>query len=430
MLQSFIPQAQGLVRAPLAPGTPIPPEALWIDLIEPTPEEEKFVEQALGIDVPTREEMKEIEASNRLYEDNGTLYMTITIVTKLDTDLPVNSQITFILAGQRLITNRYVDPQPFQRFIAYAEKHPGTCTSAGALLAGLIEAIVNRMADVLERVGTDLDQLSDEVFSPPKRRRSASSRTRDSRAVLARVGQNGDLTSKARESLVTLGRLLAFVQQSSAIPPQSDVRARFRTLNRDVMALSDHATFLSGKATFLLEAVLGMLNIEQNNVIKIFSVAAVVLLPPTLIASIYGMNFRFMPEFEWAYGYPFAIALMVVSAILPYLYFKRRGWLAVAGTAAGCGRSAPRSSSATTTLTTMRNTGYSQPPPALLNTQPLPIWTHVAPIRMGTRASATYRVPMPSTSSAPPMASAAIVRYANVVGSPMEAKNCAVPAKP
>jgi magnesium transporter len=287
-----------------------------------------MIERELGIDVPTREEMKEIEASNRLYEENGVLYMTITIVTRLDSDLPESSQITFILAKDRLVTNRYSDPLPFQRFIAYAEKHPGVCSSAAALLAGLIEAIVNRMADVLERVGADLDSLSSEVFSPPrKRRRSAKTQARDSRTILSRVGQNGDLTSKARESLVSLNRLLTFVQQSAAVSIANDVRARFRTLGRDVLALSDHASFLGVKANFLLEATLGMLNIEQNNIIKIFSVAAVVFLPPTLIASIYGMNFHVMPELDWVLGYPFAIALMVVSAILPYLYFKRRGWL-------------------------------------------------------------------------------------------------------
>ena len=327
MLNVFVAQPQGLARIETAAG-PIPPDALWIDLIDPAQEQEQLVESTLGIDVPTREEMKEIEASNRLYEENGVLYMTITIVTRLDSDLPESSQITFILAKDRLITNRYSDPLPFQRFIAYAERHPGVCSSAAALLAGLIEAIVNRMADVLERVGADLDQLSSEVFSPPrKRRRSAKSVARDSRTILSRVGQNGDLTSKARESLVSLNRLLTFVQQSAAVSLANDVRARFRTLGRDVLALSDHASFLGNKATFLLEATLGMLNIEQNNIIKIFSVAAVVFLPPTLIASIYGMNFHVMPELDWLFGYPFAIALMVVSAILPYLYFKRRGWL-------------------------------------------------------------------------------------------------------
>jgi magnesium transporter len=327
MLNVFVAQAQGLARIEPPSGS-IPSDALWLDLIEPTQEQEQLVESTYSIDVPTREEMKEIEASNRLYEENGVLYMTITIVTRLDSDLPESSQITFILAKDRLITNRYSDPMPFQRFIAYAERHPGVCTSAAALLAGLIEAIVNRMADVLERVGADLDSLSSEVFSPSgKRRRSAKTVARDSRTILSRVGQNGDLTSKARESLVSLNRLLTFVQQSAAVTLANDVRARFRTLGRDVLALSDHASFLGNKANFLLEATLGMLNIEQNNIIKIFSVAAVVFLPPTLIASIYGMNFHVMPELDWLFGYPFALGLMVVSAILPYLYFKRRGWL-------------------------------------------------------------------------------------------------------
>ena len=327
MLNVFVAQAQGLARVEPPSGS-LPPDALWLDLIEPTQEQEQLVESTYSIDVPTREEMKEIEASNRLYEEEGVLYMTITIVTRLDSDLPESSQITFILAKDRLVTNRYSDPLPFQRFIAYAEKHPAVCSSAAALLAGLIESIVNRMADVLERVGADLDSLSSEVFSPPKkRRRSAKSQARDSRTILSRVGQNGDLTSKARESLVSLNRLLTFVQQSAAVTLANDVRARFRTLGRDVLALSDHASFLGVKANFLLEATLGMLNIEQNNIIKIFSVAAVVFLPPTLIASIYGMNFHVMPELDWLFGYPFALCLMVVSAILPYLYFKRRGWL-------------------------------------------------------------------------------------------------------
>jgi magnesium transporter len=253
--------------------------------------------------------------------------MTITIVTRLDTDLPESSQITFIMVKDRLVTNRYVDPLPFQRFISFAERHPNSCTSAPMILAGLIEAIINRMADVLERVGSDLDQLSNGVFTPPTKRRSARTQSRNTRAVLEQVGQDGDLTSKARESLVSVNRMLTFVQQTTVLTLQNDVRARFRTLSRDVLALSDHASFLASKANFLLEATLGMINIEQNNIIKIFSVAAVVFLPPTLIASIYGMNFHFMPELGWIGGYPMAIVLMIISAILPYVYFKRRGWL-------------------------------------------------------------------------------------------------------
>ncbi len=326
MLNSYVSQPQGLARSDSAAGV-IPPEALWIDLIEPTEEEEKLVESTFGVDVPTREEMREIEASNRMYEEAGAIYMTITIVTRLDTDLPESAQITFIMAKDRLITNRYVDPLPFQRFISFAERHPNSCTSSPMILTGLVEAIVNRMADVLERVGADLDQLSSEVFTPARKKRSARIATRDTRATLARVGQDGDLTSKARESLVSVNRLLTFVQQTTVLTLQNDVRGRFRTLSRDVLALSDHASFLASKANFLLEAMLGLINIEQNNIIKIFSVAAVVFLPPTLIASIYGMNFHFMPELGWIGGYPMAIVLMIFSAILPYAYFKRNGWL-------------------------------------------------------------------------------------------------------
>ena len=323
MLNCFVPEPHGLTRLDPAPAV-VPEHCLWVDLVEPTLDEEKSVEQFLAIDVPTREEMKEIEASNRLYEEDGALYMTATVVTKIDTERPESSAITFILVRNKLITNRYSDPLPFRRFIAYAERHSSVCGSATTVLAGLLESIIERIADVLERVGSDLDELSAGVFAPPRRRKTV---TRDLRAVMERIGRGGDLTSKARESLVTLGRLLSFVQQSSSVNLSGDLRSRFRTLTRDVQALSDHASFVANKLTFMLEATLGLINIEQNNIIKIFSVAAVVFLPPTLIASIYGMNFQHMPELEWYVGYPFAVVLMVISAILPYVYFKRRGWL-------------------------------------------------------------------------------------------------------
>src|SRR5262245_25612179 len=190
MLNVFVPGPNGLVRAEYTPDKGLPPEAIWIDLLEPDPAEEKRIEQALRIDVPTREEMREIEASNRLYEENGTLYMTATIVTKLDTDLPEATQVTFILTGSRLVTNRYTDPLPFRRFLAYAETHPAACTSPSLLLVGLLESIINRIADVLERVGADIDGISAEVFATANRRRAVP---HDFREVLSRVGQSGEL---------------------------------------------------------------------------------------------------------------------------------------------------------------------------------------------------------------------------------------------
>jgi magnesium transporter len=245
-------------------------------------------------------------------------------VTRIDTDRPEAAAVTFIVARNKLITNRYHDPLPFRRYTAYAQRHPAATGSALAVLAGLLEAVIERSADILERVSADLDELSAGIFANPERRQSVS---RDMRAVMQRIGRIGDLVSKSRESLVSLGRLLSYVQQSGAVSLTPDLRARFKTLSRDVLALTDHASFVSTKTSFMLEATLGLINIEQNDIIKIFSVAAVAFLPPTLIASIYGMNFHFMPELDWKLGYPLALLLMVVSAVVPYVYFKRRGWL-------------------------------------------------------------------------------------------------------
>jgi magnesium transporter len=324
MLSAFVPQPQGLARFELRAGAAIPGEAIWLDLLEPTPSEEKQVESFLSIDVPTRDEMREIESSNRLYEEDGSLYMTATVVTKLDSDLPESTQITFILSSHKLVTNRYVDPLPFRRFVAYAERHTTSCSTPPAVLAGLVEAIINRVADVIERVATDLDGASVEVFSVQRRKRGAF---RDYRRVLERLGQNGELISKARESLVSLGRLLTFVQQSTSVDMSQDVRNRFRTLSRDVMAMSDHASFLGTKVSFILDATLGLINIDQNNILKIFSVVTVFLLPPSVIGAVFGMNFEHIPGTHDPWGFWVACAFMAASAVGPFVWFKRKGWL-------------------------------------------------------------------------------------------------------
>ena len=324
MLSAFVAQPQGLARFELRAGAAIPGEAIWLDLLEPTPSEEKQVESFLSIDVPTRDEMREIEASNRLYEEDGALYMTATVVTKLDSDLPESTQITFILSAVKLVTNRYVDPLPFRRFIAYAERHTTSCNSPPAVLAGLVESIINRVADVIERVATDLDAASVEVFSASRSKRGA---IRDFRQTLERLGQNGELISKARESLVSLGRLLTFVQQSTTVPMQDEVRGRLRILSRDVLAMSDHASFLGTKVSFILDATLGLINIDQNNILKIFSVVTVFLLPPSVIGAVYGMNFDHLPGAHEPWGFWAALGVMLVSAIGPFVYFKQKGWL-------------------------------------------------------------------------------------------------------
>ena len=324
MLRLLIPTGTGYTWIEHAPPAPFPDEFLWADLYEPSPEEERAVESLLTVDVPTRDEMKEIETSNRLYEEGGAVYMTATVASKLDTITPESSAITFILVNGRLITNRYAEPTPVRRFMQFVERSPVACTSAPTLLAGLLEAFIERIADLLERVQGDLDSLSHVIFPRSNASRPSSE---DLNSMIQRIGANGELVSKARESLVSFQRLLMYVPQTVNVTLSQEQRARFHSTLRDVQSLSDHATFLGSKIAFLLDAVLGLINLEQNNIIKIFSVAAVMFLPPTLIASIYGMNFHHMPELDKFWGYPLAVLAMVVSALVPYVYFRRKGWL-------------------------------------------------------------------------------------------------------
>ncbi len=302
-------------------------DPVWIDLLNPTREEDKLVEQALGVAVPTREEMAEIEASSRLYQEGGAHYMTAVVLFQPDspTEPLVSTPITFILAGDRLVTVRYAEPRGIKMFLARVQKRDAPCMSGPAVLTGLLEAIVDREADRVERIQAEVDKLSQSIFGA-----RGGERTRALRfdVSIRAIGREGEFTSRSRESLLTLGRLLTYL--GHVMSERGDdklLRARIKTAYRDVQSLADHIGYLSTKTTFLLDATLGMINNEQNSIIKIFSVLAVALMPPTLVGTIYGMNFQHMPEIHWAFGYPMALGLMVVSAVIPWLYFKHKGWL-------------------------------------------------------------------------------------------------------
>jgi magnesium transporter len=300
-------------------------EAVWIDILNPTPEEEVRVEKALKIDVPTREEQQEIEVSSRLYQEDGAHFMTATLMYQPEQGEPRTTPVTFILAGQRLITVRYAEPRAFSIYVARCNRSESGLKSASAILIGLIETIVDRLADFIERIQAEVEGLSHSIFEI---KGGVASRQRRFDVLLRAIGREGEIASKARESAHSLGRLLTFLVHAATERKEDKLlQARVRTAARDVNSLTDHATFLSGKIIFLLDATLGMINIQQNDIIKIFSVAAVVFLPPTLLASIYGMNFHNMPELDWMFGYPLALILMVLAAVLPYIYFKRKGWL-------------------------------------------------------------------------------------------------------
>jgi magnesium transporter len=326
ILSRFARELQPLAEPPAGE---LSPEAIWIDLCSPTPEEVRFVERTLGIAVPSREEMQEIEASSRVYEEGEALFLTATLLFHADEPPPATTEVTFVLKGDRLVTLRYEDPQPFRTIKTRLERSGGGLGTAQAVFFWLVDQIVARLADILEKTDLDVDDLSAAIFGAAAKRRAEAGERIDLVRTVDRIGRSGDTAAKLRESILTLQRVLLAVATSPLVSGSNrkEVRARAKALVRDVQSLSDHTTFLSQKTSFLLEATLGLINIEQNNIIKIFSVVAVVFLPPTLIASIYGMNFEYMPELSWPLGYPFALALMVLSAALPYWLFKRRGWL-------------------------------------------------------------------------------------------------------
>jgi magnesium transporter len=319
----YMKESTGLQKVTYTAGMQVPDNAVWLDMYNLSPEEEACAESFLNLDIPTREEMHELELSSSLYQENNAIYMKATILTKADTAEPESHAVTFIIVGQRLITIRYSEPKPFIHFAARALKLPPDLCTAQHIYVGLVESVIERIADILESTGKSIDQMTRMIF-----RASKSIDTKpDYQRTLLQIGHEGDIISKCRESMMTLNRMCSYAVHTSLAGMEGENYVRLETIIKDIAALNDHAAFLSNKINFLLDATLGMINNEQNTIIKIFSVVAVVFLPPTLIASIYGMNFKIIPELQWEFGYPMAIGMMVLSAILPYLYFKHRKWL-------------------------------------------------------------------------------------------------------
>jgi magnesium transporter len=326
MLSIFAPSDFALRKVEPADFAALPENAVWIDLVKPTAEEDKAVERLAGIAVPTREDMQEIEISSRLYVENGARYMTATLMCAADTESPRITPVTFILAHHRLVTVRYDLPKPFMLVENKLARSCAPGIAGEAVMLELLDAVIDRCADILERAGADVDQVSHDIFEPEGVARTGHAKRYSD--ILIQIGRKGDLTSKVRESLVSIGRLVAFLSASvEGVKWSKEMREQLKTMQRDVASLSDHASYLSNKITFVLDAMLGVVNLEQNNIIKLFSVMAVVLMPPTLIASVYGMNFKVMPELEWVHGYPMALVMMLLAAVLPYVFFKWKRWL-------------------------------------------------------------------------------------------------------
>lgn len=321
MIHRYAQQGGRLVVATEVDAGP----ALWLDLVTPDRAEELSVEADLGLDLPTREDMEEIEQSSRLYAEDGALFMTVMLPAQTEADAPVSAPVTLVLTSELLVTIRYHAPKTFEIALQRAAKGGLACDTAEDLTLSLLEVMVDRLADVLERVARDVEVISRSIFAKDGARARKGSGWR---SVLEEIGRKGDMVSTLRDSLGTIDRLSVFWGQRLRDEPDTKpLRARLADLTADVRGLEDHSAFMSQKISFLMDATLGLISIEQNGIIKIFSVASVVFLPPTLIASIYGMNFEAMPELSQPYAYPVALAGMVLSAVLPYVYFKRRGWL-------------------------------------------------------------------------------------------------------
>src|SRR5215217_6822235 len=271
----------------------MPPDAVWLDLLEPTPEEDAAVEKALGLSVPTRAEMAELEASSRVYRENGATYLTADIVTHGDDEIPGVDPVTFILTPGPLVTIRYADPKPFAMVLDKLEREPARCTTAIDMFLNLMETVVDRASDILSRNALRVEGIATHVFS--------GGRTVGFEKLITKLGRAQIANARLEQSLAGLARIFAFVGIDERVDT-GEVRAHLRTLTRDAESLIGHNQAVAASINFQLSAALGLINIEQSSIIKIFSVAAVAFLPPTLIASIYGMNFDHMPELHWMGG--------------------------------------------------------------------------------------------------------------------------------
>lgn len=319
MLYAYRHSAGKLIRQDQS--TPLA-EAIWVDLYKPLPAQVAEV-AALGIEVPTLEDMEEIEISNRLYREDGVDYITVVLPGLTDTKTPISGPVTFILTKTQMITVRHHAPRPFETYPMRADKVGPGCASADAMFLGLSEEIIGRLADLLESAGRSMENVTKAIYSGDDDAKSAKAL----QSALESVGRDSDLIARIRLSLLTLERAAGFFSTGLVERKRDTLRPVVKGILRDIQALEVHGDYLTTRVSQATDATLGMINLLQNGTIRIVSVVAVLFLPPTLIASIYGMNFTFMPELTQSWGYPAAIVMMLASAVLTLAFFKWKKWL-------------------------------------------------------------------------------------------------------
>lgn len=326
LLRSFAIEG-GRLR-PLGQGQGMPPEAAWIDMVSPTPAEERLVETALGLDIPTRAEAGGLQVSDRLVSTEGALYMSALVPGP--SGMPPTVPITFVRTGDRLVTVRYSGVETLDLFIARYARGETSLAGASDLFAGLLEIAVDRIAERLQQIGEALDHLSRGIFHHPVnveqragRPLPLGRRIHRLEAVIEDLGTQHELAGKLRECIQSLIRLTAFSREHS----EDGLRHRLGAISTDLHSVAEHASALTADMEFILDATVGLIDTQQNKVIYLLSIMGIVMTPPVLIASIYGMNFHDMPELSWSFGYGWALGLMLLSAVGPFLLFKLRGWL-------------------------------------------------------------------------------------------------------
>jgi magnesium transporter len=297
--------------------------SVWLDLETPTEAERAEVERATSLRLPTQADVSEVEASSRLIQDGEVLTLSMPMVTSGGTEGITSAPLGFVVCPKRLVTLRYAPSLVFDKFAAHWR---GTDPCGGMCpFLGLLEAMVDRMADGLEQEGASLEKMTGAVFSADMAARNPRGRDSFLRGTLTEVGRAGERISHVRDGLLGALRIVRFVREAAAAWTEPGESKRLHTLENDIMSLNDYEAQLISKVQFLLDATLGFISIEQNNSVKTLTVVSLVGIPPTLVAGIYGMNFKVMPELNWEYGYAYGLALILLSAVLPWLWFRKRG---------------------------------------------------------------------------------------------------------
>ncbi|MDZ5762354.1 Magnesium cobalt transport protein [Candidatus Cyrtobacter comes] len=326
MITAYVYEGNVVKKFDISTSSAPPAGTTWIDVENPSLEEEQRLEKKLNINIPSRAEVNKIEVMSPFYKEEECHYMTITDLQNTAGDNFRGIAVTFILTNKFVITLRYTQTPTLAAFSSRVMRAPMICSSPEIAVIHMLDVIVNKTAETLETVGNELDRLLDSVFK--KGSTGSTNVSSDYNAVIRKTGQTGNTISKNRESLMSINRMLLYFSQiETEIGHSKENKLRIRHITREVNSLNEYANFLSQRNSFLLDATLGMISVEQNMIIKIFTVASVVFMPPTLIASVYGMNFVNMPELHSVIGYPISISVMIISAVLPYAFFKKRKWI-------------------------------------------------------------------------------------------------------